>query len=484
MALWPQGKTLCASGAIVLLVRSSVVKSGQATQIIGRLMIVSAAVAVYALALHWAYVNLITDRFAYLGYTYSEPALETAALTYGSAVLAAWVLPARLRRPSDLILWILFIVAVAPSILVPIYTDYQPATESWLSGLYFASAFMLAALIARRNSSQPMRPLIKSMSPKVFWLVVGAYTALVYALLHFTLGLSLNFVGLLDVYDQREEYRQGLAGTTALVGYLVSTQANVVNPLIIAGGLARRQWTVVALGVLGQAVLYSGTGFKTILFSVPTIVLIALLMRGGRRPRTIWLLLGGVVLIAAAAIVDQLQGDILWTSLFTRRFLLTPGVLTAAYLEFYSYNPFAMLSYSVLEGFTRDHYGTPPARVIGYMLTANPNTAANANFFADGYANFGFTGVAAAAVILGVYLRVLDRASDGLPVGVTVLIVVMPAVALSNTSILTAMLSHGLVAAVALLALAPRSDRAWNPSGAHSLQYRRYKSPRSWHAGA
>jgi hypothetical protein len=58
--------------------------------------------------------------------------------------------------------------------------------------------------------------------------------------------------------------------------------------------------------------------------------------------------------------------------------------------------------------------------------------------------------------VLLVYLKILDRVSVGLPVGVAAMVMTMPAVALSNTSILTAMLSHGLVVAVILLALTPR----------------------------
>lgn len=68
--------------------------------------------------------------------------------------------------------------------------------------------------------------------------------------------------------------------------------------------------------------------------------------------------------------------------------------------------------------------------------------------------------MAAAAVNLGIYLRFLDRAAHGLPVAVSGLILI---ITLSNTSVLTAMLTHGLVAAVVILAVAPRNGWGRKP---------------------
>lgn len=452
-----------------------------------RASLVPLAVAAYAYTLHWIYLNLITDNFYYLGYGYSTPDSYAVIFTYLAAAALALILPGRLRAPSDILLWILYVVAIAPAILIPPYAGYQDGNEATLAGLGIALAYAIATLGARRHHEAPLKPLFKPISETSFWITVSIYSLFVYLMIYFTLGLSLDFVALLDVYDQREEYREGLAGGSAIVGYLVSTQANVVNPLIIANGLLKRRWYLLALGFLGQAVLYSGTGFKTVLFSVPAILVFAFILRNGRQIRTAWLLWGGVGVAAIAAVVDEIQGGIIWTSLFSRRFLITPGILTAVYMKYFSDNPKALLSNSVLEGITTDHYGLPPARVIGYHMTANPDSAANANIFADGFANFGAAGVLGAAIILAVYLRFLDRASAGLPLSVSGLVVIMPAVALSNTSMLTGLLSHGLVAAVLLLAIHPRAQAsrleggpALSPSMAPSRPiptHRRHRSP-------
>jgi hypothetical protein len=363
------------------------------------------------------------------------------------------------------VLWILYIVGVAPSILVPAYTRHIENGQAATAGAAIAACYIGAILIARRG--QPAKPLRLNLSPTSFWIVIGAISLGVYGVIAATIGIKLQFVSLLNVYDVRDEYKAGLAGGAGIVGYLVSTQANIINPMIIARGIYSKRWIFVLLGGLGQAILYSGTGFKTIIFSVPAMIAFALIFRANLNPRAIVTLWGATILSVAAAVSDRAQDVLTFTSLFTRRFLITPGMLTSAYISFYNEHDFAHLAHSILEPWVRDEYQFPPARMIGMSITGNPAAAFNANIFADGYANFGYAGMAGAAVILGIYLRILDRASHGLPVAVSGLILIMPAITLSNTSILTAMLTHGLVAAVVILAVAPRGGWGRTPRRAY-----------------
>lgn len=413
------------------------------------------AVAAYASTLHWVYLNLITEQFQYMGYTYEAPNPENTVYMVLAATVTAWFLPSRINRPSALVLWLLFVVAVAPSILVPTYTGYLTDTQSMTSGLAVAGCFILASLLTKR--SRPVKPLRASLSPTSFWIVIGLVSVGIYGVVAVTLGLRLQFVSLFDVYDVRDEYKTGLAGASGIVGYLVSTQANVINPLIITRGIYAKRWGFVLIGALGQAVLFSGTGFKTVLFSLPALILFALMFRANLQPRAILVLWGATLMALAAAIIDNIQGGMTWTTLFARRFLLTPGMLMSAYIAYYNENDFAQLAHSILAPWVQNQYQFAPARMIGLSITGNENAAFNANIFADGYANFGYAGMIGAAVILGVYLRIVDRAAHGLPVAVSGLILIMPAIALSNTSVLTAMFSHGLAVAVLVLALAPRS---------------------------
>jgi hypothetical protein len=63
----------------------------------------------------------------------------------------------------------------------------------------------------------------------------------------------------------------------------------------------------------------------------------------------------------------------------------------------------------------------------------------------------------AACLVCVALLWAVDDAAEGLPLGFACLVVLIPALALADSGILTTMLTHGFVATVVLLALAPRT---------------------------
>lgn len=415
-------------------------------------VLVPLGVIVFAFLLHWVYADLIAPPFGYLGYRYREPHTEAVIISLITAVVAALALPRRIERASSVVLWVLYVVTVAPTILMASYTPYREDNEAILLGVVVSAVFVGICLGVRGT----VRPLNFAVSPTSIWLALIIISVVTYALLAFTQGISLRFLDLLDVYDVREEYANNLEGI-GILSYLVFIQANVVNPMMVARGLFLRRQLWTAWGIIGQLILYSTTGFKSMLFAIPAWLIIAFFLRRRRRTADgLALIWGASGMILLSAIVDHLTNSILLTSLLSRRFLVTPGVFTSVYAEFFSENPQVHLGHSILRGFVEYPYNRTPPYVIGEWMAGLPTMAANANMFADGFANFGWAGLVGAGVVLLLYLKVLDRVSAGIPVGVVGVIMTMPTVALSNTSVLTAMLSHGLVAALVLLAIMPR----------------------------
>lgn len=418
-------------------------------------IVVPLAMFLYALALHWTYKEIIQPAFSYMGQRYEPAEFGLVAATWLTATVVCLTLPKKIETPSAVIIWVLFVVTIAPTILMSTYLGIVDQSEAVLMSMGFGAALAAVSLLVRRFKHP--RPLIKSLSVTSFWLLIGVFSGFVYVYLALTAGLSLQFLSIFEVYDVREDYAEVLSGA-GILGYLVSTQANVVNPIIISRGLYGKNWMMVAVGVVGQLILYSGTGFKTILFSIPALLIVALLFRRKGSPQGLTFAWGAAGVILVAATVDSLQHGLLWSSLFARRFLITPASLSSRYYEYYSNTEFEMLSHSILRPFFANpphQYG--PARMIGYSVSGSTSLAANANLFADGYAHFGWFGVGAIALLLIVFLRIVDRVAFGLPAAAASLVVVMPSIALSNTSMLTAMFSHGLAAMVLLLALAPRT---------------------------
>lgn len=410
-------------------------------------------VVAYSCLIHIVYANEISPRFSYLGYSYRSP----EPLGYAAAIIAAcgvaMLLPARLRRASDFVLWLLFVLAVLPSVLVVHYSGFTDAMSSFVTSAVLCSVYA-GAIVAARRRVPPVR-LGLNISSFSFWLGFGAVCAATYGYLAVTLGLRINVVSIFEVYELRAQYKLGLSAAPGLA-YLVSVQANVLNPFLFARGIYSRRWSLVAASILGQVLIYSVSGLKTVLFSTPALIVVAVLFRINRRPSGQVILWGTVVAALAAFVVDLLLRSYVATSLFTRRFLLTSGMLMSAYVTFFGDHPHARLGHSVLAGRVDYPYASTPARVVGEWVTGTDGIAMNAHFLADGFANFGWLGVVGAAAVLVVYLRVLDRVTVGIPLAVSAVVLVMPAITISNTSILTAMFSHGLVACVVLFAVSPR----------------------------
>ena len=416
-------------------------------------VVIPACLATYAFCLHLVYYNFLLEPFRYMGFRYASPDGQITVVCLLAASVAAVALPARLRHPSDVLLWILFAVVIGPFILMSPYLGVSADVDTCIRSIGVAVAFASVALATRTARSG--RGLRLRVSPPIFWTAIAVFSAIVYVYLAAVVGISFRFLSVGDVYDVRADYSDALS-ESRLLGYLVSTQANAVNPLVIAAGLYSLRAVPLLAGIAGQLLLYSSAGFKTILFSVPAILIIGLVFRFASRPSGLKLVWGctGVVVIALA--VDVLRDGLFWSSLLTRRFLIVPARLTGVYLDFYDSHPFHLLGNSVLSPWVQSPYDFAPPRTISIHLTGSPNTAMNANLFADGFAQFGWIGIALISLLLVVYLRLLDRAARGMPTAVAAVVVVMPAITLSNSSLLTSFLSHGLIAALLVIAAAPR----------------------------
>jgi hypothetical protein len=411
-------------------------------------------VILYAETLEKIYSSLVAPQFAYIGYYYSPAAWYVSGSATLATVVVALLLPRRLARVSHVVMWVLFAVCVAPAMLMTTYTGYLNPVEALTVTSTIGLSFAVVALLARA----PAPPIDESrggVRPTVSWSIVAGYSGVTYALMAATLGLSLHFVSFSDAYDVRGDFKTDLAGS-GLLSYMIGPQANIVNPYLIARGITSKRCWLVALGVLGQLLIYSASGLKTVIFATPAVILMLFLFRHGRRASPLPFIFGPVALMAVSAGADVAQGGSTWTSLFARRFLLTPGLLTSVYARYFSDNPQAHLGTSVLRWWVHDDHGAPPPLIVGQYLRPGANLAANANIFADGFANFGLAGILGVGVLLAVVLRILDRASAGLPLSIAAMVMVMPSITLSNTAILTALLSHGVAAGIALLAVAPR----------------------------
>lgn len=436
-------------------------------------LLMSASSVAYTLALLLVYRNFIAPSFTYLGYTYADIPLMWLLLALGIIAGLAFLIPTRVARPSDLAVIVLFILVAVPSVLMSFAMgrmDYGSALGFSLLVVGAFAAFAAVVGAKKRGVSRAFasswRPDRQARDERVPVVVLpklshGAWTTVLvstfltgHAYLAIKLGVRFDFLAIADVYDVREEF-SGQLVESPLGGYLVPWLGNALGPVLAVYAFYQRKWGLVGLAMAGQLSLYGQTGLKTVLFSLPAALAVAIALRYRRRAYLLVTATLAMVLVAVA--LDHVVGGVTLSSLLVRRFIVTPGALTALYYEFFSSNPFTFLSQSVLSDIVEYPYArTVPAEVGAYWTRYAPS--ANGNFLADGFSNFGPIGMIAAAVVVGVIFRLYDNLAFGLPIVPACLLLVMPLVTLSNSAIQTSLLTHGLAAVLLLAGVLPRSN--------------------------
>ena len=435
--------------------------------VLARGSVVVFVVLAYVGILHYAYVLHIAPLFTYLQYGYRPPDLRYYGTTIVMVAVLALLLPRRIERPSHIIAWLLYLVAVLPGMIVPQFSPALSEPQAFELALWVGGCFLLVVLLGTRQTLRGFVPLAPLPS-RTWWRLIGVLFVLLNAIVVAYAGIKLTLPSFEDVYGVRGEFRATEALDPALA-YVVPLLDKIINPILILRGLWYRRWLWAAAGVLGQLYLYALQGNKTAVLS-PLALVAAFVFLRRRRPFGPAILASGVLGSIAIMTVDLWQNSNDLTSLFVRRVLVTPGIVLSGYVQVFEDIPKARLGYSVLRNVYPYPYEKEPPDLVGAEFFDDPFTHANASWLADGYANFGYPGMLAATVVLVLLLWAIDDATRGLPTGFACLLFVMPGLALAESAILTALLTHGFFAAIILCALAPRDGPApepgLNPAGA------------------
>ena len=227
---------------------------------------------------------------------------------------------------------------------------------------------------------------------------------------------------------------------------------------------------LIGVGLALQLLVFSTTGFKSVLFSSALLAALALTLRSGGRRFGPWLMGGALLLLGGTWLLDQLTGQIIFTSYFVRRLIVTPGFMAGLFFEFFSSHPKALLGHSVLAPLVDYPYAATPPYVVARAYFGR-DFSVNANLWADGFANFGFAGIFAFTLLLALVLYLFDAlaAQRGLRQRLAIAyLLALPAFTLANSALLTSLLTHGIAFAFLLLytlppgLFAPRaSARRW-----------------------
>jgi len=417
-------------------------------------MMLIVAVAGYVGALLWSHLAVIGPRFAYRGFEFNPASAGALTLAVMLAIAPTLWMPLDNPRPSVLTYVILYFLLYIPACIVPICTlDYHAL--QYIPFLFSIAAGFGSLNFIYRLKLMQVRGL--RVSGPTFWTVLFVTTCVINLLIIRHFGLNFRLPSLRgEIYDVRFEYKAALAGSGLI--YLIILQSKVLAPLFVIWGVHARKLGFLALGVGSQLFIFANAGIKTVLFSSLFIVGLYFALRLGRRKLFLSTATFLIAVVGVARIADKLwdADEIYFSSIFVRRLILTPGLLSGYYVDFFSQNPKAMYGHSVLEGIVDYPYGESPARLISSTYFGSEEGRSNANLWADGFANLGLPGVAIATVSLALVMWCYDSVSVGVDPRVSTLLLAMPSLALVNSALSTVLVSHGLLLAMALVYIMPK----------------------------
>ncbi|MCH9684896.1 MAG: hypothetical protein K0V04_25900 [Deltaproteobacteria bacterium] len=414
--------------------------------------------AVYVVLLQWTYVHDLHPRWAYMGLEHHAPAAWVRGTLSVLAVVPALWMPRALGRPSQIGLWFLYLLVYVPSLLVPMESVGGPP------GRWIGLGVMLLGCMAGLCWSYvlPLGRRARMDAPEAsprFWLWFGVAAVGLHVAVVVKFGLPQSLPSWAEIYDVRAEFGDVARSGGRLGAYAVAWAANVINPVLIAWGVVRRRPGVVLLGVAGQLLLFGITALKSVVLSAGLIAVVVFVMRDGGRRFGRWMLGGATALLVLGMLEAHFADGQLVAGVLVRRTVVVPGQLMGLYVDYYAQHEHAWLGHSVLEGLVPHASAVAPPRLVGGQYFASV-ASANASVWADGYANFGGLGMAAATGLLAAVLWAYDRAAVGLPGALAAALFALPAFNLANSALLTSLLTHGVLLVIGVAALLPRVDRA------------------------
>ncbi|MFL6306922.1 MAG: hypothetical protein ACJ72H_25600 [Candidatus Sulfotelmatobacter sp.] len=376
-----------------------------------------------------------------------------AAIAWILAVLPSLWIPAKLERPSQVVYWLLYLLVVVPACLVPIYALDDQSSGPLFLAVALVGAFALVGMIYR----MPLIPLPHmQLQSHEFKAILILLSAVSYALILASFGFQFHYVSFDDTYSVRAQFQNAMEQRPTIVAYAIGWQAWVINPLVMAVGLISRRFSWVVLGGIGEFVIYSITAFRAMFFSVALLLFLLWAMRSSKtfatRLASMW-----TVIFAGAGALQLIGYSIIPESLLGVRMTALPGLLTGYYYEFFSSHPKAHLGHSIFKSFIDYPYAVEPPYLIGALYFHSPSNDANANVWADAYANFGYFGIILFTLLLAAVLWLYDSMAVRCDRRLAALAMALPAFSLANGALLTSLLSNGMAIAMILVYLMPRT---------------------------
>jgi hypothetical protein len=390
----------------------------------------------------FCYTVIISPDYSYAGmYTRVLP-LWCWLFSIACTLLAVNALPATFARPSDFASWFLCISTIIPVTIIPFLLSMEAEERLVPFVLAFLSSFWLFEWVRRRKSHVLAMNL--RMHPNMP-IGVLAITLIIFSGIAFWLGgfkINLSFE---DEYVRRMLSRDVLPERSPF-NYMVQSLHSVFVPLGIAlGAITRKTWLLV-IGGLGAIAVFSLSGAKFVMFAPAVMFLVVLISSKLESARVGPAFLAMFVALVALAILEFVSFDshILSTIVVRRQFVLTSQI-GYYYWDYYLQHPFVYFGDSTISYILTGYQTTGIPSVIGLAYYGKGTTNANANMWANSFAEFGYFGMLGCSVVAASFLRFADMVGKRCQESLASAVCVIMGMIWTNSALQTSLMNDGIL---------------------------------------
>lgn len=401
-----------------------------------------AALVLFKLILDFSYVKVIYPQYSYMGFSLNVDVMKIFA-GYVLFFVLLILIPKSLDKASSILSLALFVMTYPPAL-----TMFSFGGASW-GFLAMNTVFWLVLLITTKLIPLIVLPKMnEKVSKALFLAIVFAICGYVIFFVIKTFGFNIN-LALSDVYERREVYK---AASIPLSSYLFTWSANVILPMGFLYLIMAKRYLLSAFPLLSILLLFSATGMKSMLFTIPIVLVFALFLKIEKS--SLWLALILVMLSVACLALFFWFDQIMPISLFTRRVFLVPAQISNFYYDFFKVEGQINLSHSIFGSFVPYRFETEPAKFMSRVFVGSESNF-NTGIIADGFSNFGAIGVFCWAIFLSFIIRLLDSVCKGKARIAAMAGYIMFLSSLSNAALITNLGTHGMMVSLAMIYLLP-----------------------------
>lgn len=401
---------------------------------------------IYRVLLDLVFMFYLDPKYAYMGFELNQ-SITSFLISYFGLFLIFIQASKIASAPSSIIYQFYFL-----TVYVPFSSYFGMTSSNMLWFILFTLFWILVGTIIHLIKPPKINLQIK-VSERIFFSSLIVFCFVVFGLIFYFGNIHFN-LDILKVYELRA---LNPMENVPLGGYIINWCAKIVLPFLILFSWVyfKGYMKLTSLFFIGLLfLLFSITGMKVYLFSIPLITGIYILLKS--KQFLFYFQLTLIVLVFLGLFLSVAFEQDMIASFLVRRTLFIPAQLSFYYYDFFNGEPL-LLSNSIFSSILEYPYELDPSHTIAQEYFNKPEMSANNGIIADGFMHFGVIGILFWSLLFAAILKLVDGISANKNHLIIIPIAVLAFKTMTDSALLTSMLTHGIIILLFLIFLLPKT---------------------------